>query len=98
MPSRTRRTSVTSSPGRSWPGRWQSPAVAPDLLLGKDSRPRPDTADGGGPGSTGSDGDDTEGGPGGGPGRGPDRPDEPSAGPGADPVPAGFAGRVTLTV
>ena len=43
-----------------------------DLLLGKDSRPRPQaTAGGGGP---------------------------PPAGPGAGAVPAGFAGRVTLTI
>ena len=59
-----------------------------DLLLNKDSRPRREaTADGGGDG-TGSDDP-------GGPGRA--GPDAPSAGPGAGAVPAGFAGRVTLT-
>jgi hypothetical protein len=59
-----------------------------DLLLNKDSRPRRETtADGDGDG-TGSDDP-------GGPGRA--GPDAPSAGPGAGAVPAGFAGRVTLT-
>ena len=64
-----------------------------DLLLGKDSRPRRETtAGGGGPDSPGE--PDNSGGPGG--GAGPDGP--PPAGPGAGAVPAGFAGRVTLTV
>jgi len=63
-----------------------------DLLLGKDSRPRHDTAGGGGAGPDGPGN-----GPGGGPGpQGPDGP--PAAGPGAGPAPAGFAGRVTLTI
>src|SRR5271165_4387333 len=55
-----------------------------DLLLGKDSRPRQDV-----PGE-----------PGGGSGpAGPDRPAEPApAGTPASAVPAGFAGRITLTV
>ena len=54
-----------------------------DLLLGKDSRPRPQaTAGRGGPGPAG-----------------PDGPPPPPAGPGGGAVPApGFAGRVTLTV
>ena len=63
-----------------------------DLLLGKDSRPRPDT---GGQDSAGSDREDSSG-----------RAvrlarasrASPAAGPGAGMVPAGFAGRVTLTV
>ncbi len=60
-----------------------------DLLLGKDSRPRQDV-----PGEPG--GSD----PGGGSGpAGPDRPAEPApAGTPASAVPAGFAGRITLTV
>ena len=53
-----------------------------DLLLGQDSRPRPQaTAGRGGPGPAG-----------------PDGPPPPPAGPGGGAVPAGFAGRVTLTV
>ncbi len=93
-----------------------------DILLGKDSRPRPDTgaggdgavgqvgaggqagagpgADGAGPGRPGS-GPDGSGPGGGGPGPGAPadtgQPDAP-AGPAGGPVPAGFAGRVTLTV
>jgi Domain of unknown function (DUF222) len=55
-----------------------------DLLLNKDSRPRRETTTGGGGDDTGRDGS-SPGGP-------------PSAGPGAGAVPAGFAGRVTLTV
>jgi uncharacterized protein DUF222 len=63
-----------------------------DLLLGKDSRPRQDTSggDGTGPGPGGP-------GPGGSGPEGPDSP-PPSAGPAAGAVPAGFAGRGTLTV
>ena len=53
-----------------------------DLLLGKDSRPRPQaTAGGGGGGAAAA----APGGP-------------PPAGPGGGAVPAGFAGKVTLTV
>ena len=56
-----------------------------DLLLGKDSRPGPDTSggqDGGGPGPAG-----------------PDNPAGSSpAGPAASVVPAGFAGRINLTI
>jgi len=64
-----------------------------DLLLGKDSRPGQDTAgreDGGGP----------QGPRGGGPGSaGPDGPaGPPAAGPHASAVPAGFAGRINLTI
>ena len=51
-----------------------------DLLLGKDSRPRPGNADGGGDGGSG--------------GPGPADSDVPPP----TAVPAGFAGRVTLTV
>jgi hypothetical protein len=93
-----------------------------DFLLGKDSRPRPDTgasgdsagrdvsgrqgADGAAQGHAEGDGSGgslaSGGGPdGGGPGPGePAGPGQPgaSAGPVAGPVPAGFAGRVTLTV
>ena len=64
-----------------------------DLLLGKDSRPRHDTRggeDSAGPGSGGP-------GPGGPGSAGPDSP-PPSAGPAHGAAPAGFAGRVTLTV
>ena len=64
-----------------------------DLLLGKDSRPRRDTRggeDSAGPGSGGP-------GPGGPGSAGPDSP-PPSAGPAHGAAPAGFAGRVTLTV
>jgi hypothetical protein len=71
-----------------------------DLLLGKDSRPRRDTAagpDGSGPDGSGPDG----GGPDGG-GPGPADPGGPAGssptGPGVGAVPTGFAGRVTLTV
>jgi len=53
-----------------------------DLLLGKDSRPRPQATAGGGADGAGP---DSPGGP------------PPSVGPGAGAVPAGFAGRVTLT-
>ena len=77
-----------------------------DLLLGKDSRPRRDAAggdDGAGQDNTGSDGPGggaEPGGPGpGGRGRpGPAGPDSSPAGPAAGTVPAGFAGRVNLTV
>jgi hypothetical protein len=64
-----------------------------DLLLGKDSRPRRDAnggEEGTGPGSDGP-------GPGGSRPGGPEA-SPPSAGPGGGAVPAGFAGRVTLTV
>ena len=64
-----------------------------DLLLGKDSRPRRDAssgADGAGPGPDGP-------GPGGSGPAGPDSP-PPPAGPAHGAAPAGFAGRVTLTV
>ena len=74
-----------------------------DLLLGKDSRPGQDTAGGqdgaGGPGSPGGPGG---GGPdGAGPGGsrpGPAGPGNPAAGPRASAVPAGLAGRITLTI
>jgi Domain of unknown function (DUF222) len=64
-----------------------------DVLLGKDSRPQPSTTGGGdsaGPGGSG---------PGGSDGPGPEGPDAPppSPGPAGGAVPAGFAGRVTLT-
>jgi hypothetical protein len=67
-----------------------------DLLLGKDSRPRQDTGapDGAG-GLDGAGGPDGPGGRGPGP-AGPDGP--PAAGPQASVVPAGFAGRITLTI
>jgi hypothetical protein len=67
-----------------------------DLLLGKDSRPRR-SATPGGDGGTSPDSPDN--GPGGGPGpAGPDEPGRPpAAGPADGAVPAGFAGRVTLT-
>ncbi|MGH3121217.1 MAG: hypothetical protein ACRDND_09380 [Streptosporangiaceae bacterium] len=75
-----------------------------DLLLVKDSRPRPGATSSGASGTTGS-GDgtapDDPGGPGGG-GPGPSGPaGPPCAGPAGGAVPAGFAGfagRVTLTV
>jgi len=57
-----------------------------DLLLGKDSRPRHQTAAGGGGDGAGHD-DGTSSSAGG----------PPPVGPGAAAVPAGFAGRVTLT-
>jgi hypothetical protein len=83
-----------------------------DLLLGKDSRPSPDAAagqdssgqDAAGPDSSGPDaaGPDGRGGAGPGGGSGPAGPDNPAAppavGPQASAVPAGFAGRITLTV
>ena len=60
-----------------------------DLLLGKDSRPRQDT-----PG-----GQDTAGGPdGAGPGGGSGPAGRTAGGPQAGVVPAGFAGRITLTI
>ena len=59
-----------------------------DLLLGQDSRPGQDTTDG--QDTTGS-----EGGVGGPDGAGPDG---PGAGPQIGVVPAGFAGRITLTI
>jgi Domain of unknown function (DUF222) len=55
-----------------------------DLLLGKDSRPRPDAA---GPDAAGPVGPDQRG-----------HQDAPAPGPVAGPVPAGFAARVNLTV
>ncbi len=76
-----------------------------DLLLGQDSRPRPDAPgrhddagrqDSTGPDSRGPDsgGPDDLGG-----GSGPGSPDgSPAPGPGASPVPAGFAGKITLTI
>ncbi len=95
-----------------------------DLLLGKDSRPRQDTA--AGPGAAGPDATAGPGGTGGADGAGPDgaagpgAPDSgprdprggggpgpaspagpagsPTAGPPAGGVPAGFAGRITLTI
>ena len=75
-----------------------------DLLLGKDSRPRRDAAggdDGAGHDNTGSDGPGggaEPGGPGPGGPAGPAGPDSSPAGPAAGTVPAGFAGRVNLTV
>ena len=79
----------------------------PDLLLGKDSRPRQDAPGGqgtaggqdgagGGPRGDGS----GPAGPGGGPGpAGPDHPaGSPAAGLQVGVVPAGFAGRITLTI
>jgi hypothetical protein len=57
-----------------------------DLLLGKDSRPRPGTTGGGGGDGAGP---DNPGGPAGG---------TPPAGPAGGAGPAGYAGRVTLTV
>ncbi len=71
-----------------------------DLLLGKDSRPGQDTAagqDGGGPDDPG-DGDGRGGAGPGGSGPGPAGPGNPAAGPHASAVPAGFAGRITLTI
>ncbi len=68
-----------------------------DLLLGKDSRPGQDTAGG----QNTASGPDTGGGPDGG-GPGPAGPDQPAgsspAGPAASVLPAGFAGRITLTI
>jgi len=55
-----------------------------DLLLGKDSRPRGESTAGGGGDGADHDGSSSPGGP-------------PPAGSGAAAVPAGFAGRVTLT-
>ena len=73
-----------------------------DLLLGKDSRPGQDTAsgqDGGGPDGPGDGDGDGRGGAGrGGSGPGPAGPGNPAAGPHASAVPAGFAGRITLTI
>jgi hypothetical protein len=68
-----------------------------DILLGKDSRPRQD-ADGG-QDSTGT--GDPEGGPGPAGPNGPGGPGDPAAAPGgpwAGVIPAGFAGRITLTI
>jgi hypothetical protein len=65
-----------------------------DLLLGKDSRPRRETAAGGG-GSAGP--GSAPGGPGSAPGGPGSAPGGPGSGPADGPVPAGFAGRVTLT-
>ncbi len=59
-----------------------------DILLGKDSRPRQDGGGHDGPGT---------GDPGGG-GLGPAAPDRPAPGPQGGVTPAGFAGRITLTV
>jgi hypothetical protein len=70
-----------------------------DILLGKDSRPRPDTTgggDGAGRDNTGAGGDAGPGGPAG--PAGPAGPDASRARPAAGPAPAGFAGRVNLTV
>jgi hypothetical protein len=68
-----------------------------DLLLGKDSRPRR-SATSGGDGDAGPDSPDNGQGGGSDP-AGPDQPGEPSsAGPADGPAPAGFAGRVTVTV
>jgi len=78
-----------------------------DLLLGKDSRPGQDTSsgqdtaggqDGAGPQDGGGGRQDPRGG-----GPGPAGPDSPAAaptasGPNASAVPAGFAGRITLTI
>ena len=72
-----------------------------DLLLGTDSRPDQPAADGSGPHSAGPDGSEPEGGPDAprGGGSGPDGPGTPApGGPLADAVPAGFAGRVNLTI
>jgi hypothetical protein len=76
-----------------------------DLLLGKDSRPRRDTAagpDGSGPDGSGPDGSGPDGGGPDGGGPGPADPGGPAGssptGPGVGAVPTGFAGRVTLTV
>ena len=66
-----------------------------DILLDKDSRPRQDAADGG-PGRRdgleGSRDGPNDGGP------GPASPGGPAAGPHATALPAGFAGRITLTI
>jgi hypothetical protein len=65
-----------------------------DVLLGQDSRPRPGPAAGG----NGSAGPGSPDGPGGGgPGSAGSGGPRPSAGPAGGVVPAGFAGRVTLT-
>ncbi len=83
-----------------------------DLLLGKDSRPRPGSTGGGqdsatGPDSAGPDSPDSpdSGGPDSPDSGGPDDPGggsepgrSPATGPGATPVPAGFAGKITLTI
>ena len=69
-----------------------------DLLLGRDSRPRQDSTstDSASPGDA-SPGDASPGGPGPGSPAGPDQSDAPP-GSAAGPVPAGFAGRLTVTV
>jgi hypothetical protein len=67
-----------------------------DLLLDKDSRPRRSATAGGDGGAAPDSPDNGPGGPGGGPG--PAGPDEPGRPPVGGAVPAGFAGRVTLTV
>src|SRR5271165_6839854 len=69
-----------------------------DILLGKDSRPRQDAASGDAVGGDGGGGpQDPRGG-----GPGPASPDgpagSPTAGPCASAVPAGFAGRINLTI
>ena len=72
-----------------------------DILLGQDSRPGPPGGNGGaGPAGAGEGPADGDGGPAG--GSGGERPEGPAApgpgGPQAGLIPAGFAGRVTLTI
>src|SRR5271165_1777154 len=69
-----------------------------DILLGKDSRPRQDAASG--DAASGEDGGGPQDPRGGGPGpASPDGPaGSPTAGPCASAVPAGFAGRINLTI
>ena len=69
-----------------------------DLLLAKDSRPRPPATAGGDGGAASDSPDNGPGGSGGGPGpAGPDEPGRSPAGSAGGAVPAGFVGRVTLT-